>query len=62
MNAMTSQIINLTIVYSTVYSGADHISTPLAFVMENHQWTVNSPREGPLTRKMFPLDNVIMQL
>ena len=32
----------------------------LAFVREIHRWPVNSPHKGPVTRKMFPFDNVIM--
>ena len=62
MSAMASQ--NLTTVYSTVYSGADqrkHQSCALlAFVREIHRWPVNSPHKGPVTRKMFPFDDVIM--
>ena len=64
MGAMTSQITSLTIVYSTVYSGADqrkHQSSPsLTFVWAIHQWLVNSLHKGPVTRKMFPFDDVIM--
>ena len=26
----------------------------------NHQWAVDSPHEGPVTRKMLPFDDVIM--
>ena len=64
MGTMTSQITSLTIVYSTVYSGADQrkhqISTLLAFVREIHRWPVNSPHKWPVTRKMFSFDgNVI---
>ena len=62
--AMASQITSLTIVYSTVYSGADqrkhHRSASLAFVRGIHRWPVNSPHKWPVTRKMFPFDNVIM--
>ena len=62
MWSMASQI---TIVYSTVYSGADqrkHQSTAsLAFVREIHRRPVNSPHKGPVTRKMFPFDYVIME-
>ena len=32
----------------------------LAFVWEIHRWPVNSPHKGPVTRKMFPFDDVIM--
>ena len=64
MSAMASQINSLTIVYSIVYSGADqrkHQSTAsLAFVWGIHRWPVNSPHKGPVTRKMFPFDDVIM--
>ena len=64
MSAMASQITSPMIVYSTVYSGADQrkhqSSVSLAFVRGIHRWRVNSPRKGPLTRKMFPFDDVIM--
>ena len=66
MSTMASQITSLTIVYSTVYSGADERrrqrSESLAFVREIHRWLVNSPHKGPVTRKMFPFDNVIMTI
>ena len=32
----------------------------LAFVMGIHRWPVNSPHKGPVTRKMFPFDDVII--
>ena len=61
---MTSQITSLTIVYSTVYSGADQRkhqrSTSLAFVRWMHRWPVNSLHKGLIKRKMFPFDDVIM--
>ena len=64
MGAMASQIISVSIVYSTVCSGADQrkhqSSASLAFVRGIHRWPVNSPQKGPVTRKMFPLDDVIM--
>ena len=64
MSAMVSQITSLTIVYSTVYSGADQrmhqSSASLAFVRGIHRWPVNSPHKGPVTRKMFPFVDVIM--
>ena len=57
---------SLTIVYSTIYSGAEQrkyqTSTSLAFVGGIHQWPVNSPHKGPVTRKMSPFDDVIMYL
>ena len=62
---MASQITSLTIVFSTVYSGADQIkhqsSVSLAFVRGIHRWPVNSPHKEPVTRKMFPFDDVIMK-
>ena len=65
MGTMAPQIISLMIVYSIVYSGADQIklqsSASLAIGREIHRWPVNSPRIWPVTRKMFPFDNVIMQ-
>ena len=63
IGTMASQITSLTIVYSTVYSGADQrkhqSSASLAFVWGIHRRPVNSPHKGPVTRKMFPLDDVI---
>ena len=37
-------------------------SVSQAFVRGIHWWPVNSPHKGPVTRKMFPFDNVIMFL
>ena len=64
MSAMASQITSLTIVYSIFYSGADQRkhqgSASLAFVRGINRWPVNSPHKGPVTRKMFLCDDVIM--
>ena len=64
MSAMASQITSLTTVYRAVYSGTDQrkhqSSTFLALVRGIHQWLVNSPQKGPVTRKMFPFDDVII--
>ena len=64
MSNMASQITNLTVVYSTAYSGADErkhqSSASLGSVRGIHRWPVNSPHKGPVTRKMFPFDDVIM--
>ena len=64
MGAIASQIISLTIEYSTVYSDADQrkhqSSVSLAFVWGIHQGPVNSPHKWHVTRKMFPFDDVIM--
>ena len=64
MTTMASQITSLTIVSSTVYSVADQrkhqSSASLAFVWGVHRGPVNSPHKWPVTRKMFPFDDVIM--
>ena len=64
MDTVASQITSLTIVYTTVYPDADQSkhqsSTSLAFVWGIHRGPVNSPHKGPVTRKMFPFDDVIM--
>ena len=66
MNTMASQITSPTIVYSTVYSGIDQrkyqSSASLALVRGIHRPPVNSPHKGPVTRKMFSSDDVIMSL
>ena len=36
-------------------------SESLAFVPGIHRWPVNSPYKGPVTRKMFSFDDVIMR-
>ena len=64
MGAMASQITSLTIVYLTVYSGADQrkyqSSASLAFVRGIHRGPVNSPHKWPVTPKMCPFNDVIM--
>ena len=64
MGAIASQMTSLTIVYSTVHSDADHrkheSSASLEFVRGIHRGPVNSPHKWPVTRKMFPFDDVIM--
>ena len=64
MGTMASQITSLTTVYSTFYSDADkrkhRSSTSMAFGRGIHLGPVNSPHKWPVTRKMFPFDNVIM--
>ena len=64
MSLVASQITSLTIVYSTVYSGADQrkhqTSASLAFVRGIHRGPVNSPHKWPVTRKMFPSDDVMI--
>ena len=64
MGVMASAITGVSIVYSTVYSGADQrkyqSSVLLPFVRGIHRWPSNSPHKGPVTRKMFSFDDVIM--
>ena len=63
MGAIASQITSLTIVYSIVYSGTDkkhQSSASLAFVWGIHRGPGNSPHKWPVTRKMFPFDDIIM--
>ena len=64
MNWMASQITGGSTVCSNFCSGVDQrkhqSSASLVFVMEIHRWPVNSPRKGPITRKMFPFPGVIM--
>ena len=66
MGAMASQITSVSSVYSTVCSGVDQwkyqSSASLAFVRGIYGWPVNSPHKGPVTRKMFPFDDVIIIL
>ena len=64
MSAMASQITGVSMVCSTVCSGAHqrkHQSfASLAFVGGIRRLPVNSPHKGPATRKMVPFDDVIM--
>ena len=64
MTAMASQITGVPIVCSTVCSGADQRKhqrfVSLAFVGGIHRWPVDPPHTGPVTRKMFPFVDVIM--
>ena len=65
-SAVASQIIGVSIVCSTVCSGADRrnhqSSASLAFVRGIHWWPVDSTHIGPVTWKLFPFDDVIMYL
>ena len=64
MSALVSQITGVSIVCSSVGSCADkkkhQSSAALAFVWGIHRWPVNSLHKEPVTRKMFPFDDVIM--
>ena len=59
MSAMAFQIPGVSIVYSTVCSGADQrkhqSSASLAFMRGIHRGRMNSPHKGPVTRKKFCL-------
>ena len=64
MGAIVSQITSLTIANSTAYSDADQrkhqSSVSLAFVRGIHRGPGTSPHKGPVTRKVFPFDDVII--
>ena len=65
MAATASLFTSLTIVCSTVYSSAaqrkHQSSASLAFVRGINRRPVNSPHKWPVTWKMFPFDDVIME-
>ena len=65
MSAMASHNTGVSIVYPTVCLEADQRkhqnSASLAFVGGIHRWPVNSLRNGSVTRKMIPFDDVIMK-
>ena len=64
MSAMSFKITSVSSVCAPVCSGADQripqSSASLAFVRGIHRSPVDSPHKGPVTRKMFPFDEVIM--
>ena len=66
MSAIASQITSLTIVYSTLYSGTDQrkhqSSVSLAIAQGIQRWPVNFLHKWPVTRKMFPFDDIIMSI
>ena len=66
MSTMVSQITGISIVCSTVGSGADQrkhqSAVSLAFVCGIQWWPVSSPHKRPVTWKMFPFYDVIMHL
>ena len=65
ISAMASEITGVSIVYATVSSGADQgkhqSSASLASVRGIHRWPVNFPHKVPVTRKMFPFDDIILE-
>ena len=62
MGTMASQMTSLTIVYPGADQRKQHSSASLAFVLGIHRSPVNSPHKWPVTRKMFPFDDVIMSV
>ena len=65
MSTMVSQINGVSIVCSTVCSGADkktkhESSASLAFVRGNRRSPIHSPHKDPVTQKMFEFDDVII--
>ena len=62
MSGRASQITRVSTVCSSVCSGADQRKhqrpASLAFVRRIHRWPVDSRHKGPVTRKMFPFDDV----
>ena len=64
MGAIGSQITSLHDYSLNRLSGTDQrkhqSSASLAFVRGIHRWPVDSPHKWPVTRKMFPFDDVIM--
>ena len=65
MGAMAFQITSLIVnptVHSGVYQRKYQRSASLAFVREIHRWPVNSAHKRPVTRNIFPFDDVIISL
>ena len=64
MGLIASQITSFTIIYSIVYSDADQrkhqSSASLACVRGLYRGPGNSPHKWPVTRKMFPFEDVIL--
>ena len=64
MGTIATQITSLAIVFLTVYLDTDQrkhqSSASLAFVLGIHRGPLISPHKWPVTRKMFPFDDVIM--
>ena len=66
MSVMAFQITGISIVCSTVCSGADQkrhqSSMSLPLERGIHRWPVDSPHKGPVARVMFPFDDFIMRV
>ena len=65
MSAIAFQITGVSVVCSTVYSAVDQrkhqSSATLTFVTGINRSPVDSPHKGPVSRKMFQFDDVIMK-
>ena len=62
MNAMESPITSVSIVSSTVCSGADQRKHPAPRHWPLWGESTGDPDKGPVTQKMFPFDDVIMYM
>ena len=60
MSAMASHITSVSIVCWARRRSKHQSSESLAFDRGIHRWPVVSPHKGPVMRKMFPFDDVIM--
>ena len=66
MNVNTSKSTAIPPFVLPAYTGQhqrEHQSSELLALWEgNHQWPVDSPHKGTVTRKMFPFDDVVIDL
>ena len=62
MSTMASQITDVSIICSTVCSGAAQRQKSKLLVRGIHRWSVDSPNKEPVTRKLFPFDVIIMDM
>ena len=60
MSVSNHQRLDCLAVCSGVYQRKHQSSVPLAFVRGIQWWPMDSPHKGPVNRKMFPFDDVIM--
>ena len=65
MSKMASEITSVSIVYWNICSNVDQrkrqSSASLAFGGAIHRWPGNYSHKGPVTRKIFPFDDVLMR-
>ena len=66
MSAMASGITSVSVVFSSVWSGADQrkhqSSASLAFVSGNHRSAMDYPHKGSVMRKLFPFGDVVIKI